>query len=193
MSADDLMTSNELSDLIRRPVGWLAKLRMSGEGPPYLKIDRKFTTDAGTWMFGSTAACAPARRSRSHVARSSRIAKRATTPSRSPRRARDDASRSPRRARASRNPHRTRVHPAPPPDTGRKFMKEKRNARPGAHPGAGAASTSASGCRVDSTASLASARVSASPVPLCTKERMAELEAILDRRIEQIRRRGVRR
>ena len=39
-SADRLLTPKEIADILRVSLSWLAKARMRGDGPPYLKIGR---------------------------------------------------------------------------------------------------------------------------------------------------------
>jgi hypothetical protein len=41
VTVDPFMTPDDVARIIKRPVSWLAKKRMTGDGPPFLKIGGK--------------------------------------------------------------------------------------------------------------------------------------------------------
>jgi predicted DNA-binding transcriptional regulator AlpA len=40
MQIDALLTANEVAKLLKVSTSWLAKARMTGEGPPYIRVGR---------------------------------------------------------------------------------------------------------------------------------------------------------
>jgi predicted DNA-binding transcriptional regulator AlpA len=59
-------TPDEVSHLLGKSKSWLAKMRMSGDGPPYVKVGRSVLYELGelnTWILNrrrtSTSTCEP--------------------------------------------------------------------------------------------------------------------------------------
>jgi hypothetical protein len=53
MNPDELLTDDDVSRAVRRPKSWLAKARMRGDGPLFLKIGRKVLYrrgDVAAWL-----------------------------------------------------------------------------------------------------------------------------------------------
>lgn len=56
-SAGRLLTPNEAADFLRLSLSWLAKSRMTGHGPPFVKIGRSIRYAEGAlrvWLQGQT-------------------------------------------------------------------------------------------------------------------------------------------
>ena len=51
-SADRLLTPKDAADLLRLSESWLAKARMRGDGPPYVKLGRAIRYREGTLLQG---------------------------------------------------------------------------------------------------------------------------------------------
>lgn len=60
-----LMFPKDAAKFLNRPENWLAKRRVTGDGPPYVKLGIKSSTDAPTSRLGSTSTSSPVHRKRS--------------------------------------------------------------------------------------------------------------------------------